>query len=78
MRSIQDDLIMLNFIETFLLQLDSGVQPSLHPNYHHKMVHTKFDLKINFPHLTNESYGITDKGTLNLLENLNNDKNKNT
>ena len=42
------------------------------------MVHTKFDLKINFPHLTNKSYGITDKGTLNLLENLNNDKNKNT
>ena len=49
MRSIQDDLVMLSFVETLLLLVDSGVHPSLHPNCHHKMVHTKFNLKINFP-----------------------------
>ena len=49
MRSIQDDLVMLSFVETLLLLVDSGVHPSLHQNCHHKMVHTKFNLKINFP-----------------------------
>ena len=50
------------------LVVDSGVHPSLHPNCYHQIVYGKFNLKINFPHLTNEKYGITDKGTLNLLE----------
>ena len=29
--------------------MDSGVHPSLHPNCHHQIVYSKFNLKINFP-----------------------------
>ena len=31
------------------LIVDSGVHPSLHPNCHHQVVYTKFDLEIHFP-----------------------------
>ena len=50
------------------LVVDSSVHPSLHPNCHHQIAYAKFNLKIHFPHLTNEKYGITVKGTLNFLE----------
>ena len=29
--------------------MDSGVHPSLHPNWHHQMIYAKFDLKIFYP-----------------------------
>ena len=29
--------------------MDSGVHPSLHPNCHHQIVYSKFNLKIHFP-----------------------------
>ena len=31
------------------LVVNSGVHPSLHPNCHHQIVYTKYDLKIHFP-----------------------------
>ena len=48
--------------------VDSDVHLFLHPSGHHQIVYAKFNLKIHFPGLKNEEYGITDKGTLNLLE----------
>ena len=29
--------------------MDSGVHPSLHPNYHNQIVYAKFNLEIHFP-----------------------------
>ena len=31
------------------LVMESGVQPSLHPNFHHQLVFAKFDLSIYYP-----------------------------
>ena len=58
----------LIFISQPNLVVDSGVHPSLHPNCHHQIVYAKLKLKIHFPHLTNEKYGIMEEGTLNLSE----------
>ena len=60
--------IDLIFTSQINLIVDSGVHPSLHPNCHHQIVYAKLNLKIHFPHLTNEKYGIMEEGTLNLSE----------
>ena len=31
--------------------IDSGMHPSLHPNYHHQIVFSKLNLKIEYPPL---------------------------
>ena len=31
------------------LSVNSGVHATLHPNYHHQIVHTKFNLNISYP-----------------------------
>ena len=40
------DLIFLSQPNLFI---ESGVHPSLHPNYHHQIVYAKFNLLIHFP-----------------------------
>ena len=64
--------IDLIFISQPNLVVDSDVHPSLHPNHYHQVVYAKCNwCKMNFnsfsPTNLNEKYGITDKGTLNLL-----------
>ena len=38
--------IHLIFTDQPSLIIDSGTHPSLHPNCHHKIIHSKIDLKI--------------------------------
>ena len=52
------------------LVVDSGIHPFSHPNCHDQIVYVKFNLKIHFPLLTYEKYGIMGKGTLSLLEEM--------
>ena len=42
-----------DFIFTFYpkLVMESGLQPLLHPNYHHQIIYAKFKLKIYYPTL---------------------------
>ena len=40
------------------LVVDSGVHPSLHPNWHHQTVYTKFNLKIRFPSLRTKNIAL--------------------
>ena len=37
------------FNSQIILVMHSGVDPSLHPNYHHQVVSLKFNLKIYYP-----------------------------
>ena len=48
------------------LVVDSGVLPSLHPNAIIKVFMQNLTWKFIFPQITNEKYGITDKGTTEL------------
>ena len=43
--------IDLIFTDQPNLSLNSGVHASLHPNCHHQIVHTKFNLNISYPRL---------------------------
>ena len=41
--------IDLTFTSQINLVMESGVQPSLHPNFHHQLVFAKFNLSIYYP-----------------------------
>ena len=45
-QKLESDLV---FTSQRTLIIKSGVRSSLHPNYHHKIVHVKFNLKIFHP-----------------------------
>ena len=39
------------------LSVESGTQPSLHPNCHHQIIYAKFNLEVLYPHLTLARFG---------------------
>ena len=41
--------IELTFTSQLNMEIDSGVQASLHANCHHQIIYAKFDLKIIYP-----------------------------
>ena len=40
------------------LSVNSGVHASLHPNCHHQIIHSSFNLNISYPHHIKDLYGI--------------------
>ena len=48
-QTISSSCIDLVFTDQPNLSLNSGVHASLHPNCHHQIVHTKFNLNISYP-----------------------------
>ena len=49
LRDSSSSCIDLIFTSQPNLFMESGVQPSLHPNYHHQLVFAKFDSSIYYP-----------------------------
>ena len=48
----------LVFTDQLNLSVNSGVYAFLHPNCHHQIVHTEFNLNISYPHHISVLYGI--------------------
>ena len=48
----------LVFTDQLNLSVNSGVYAFLHPNCHHQIVHTEFNLNICYPHHISVLYGI--------------------
>ena len=65
--------IDLIFTDQLILSLNSGVHASLHPNCHHQVVHTSFNLNISYlpplSHHISVLYGITKREILKKIEN---------
>ena len=43
------------------LSVNSGAHASLHPNFHHQIIHYSFNLNISYPHHINDLYGVIKK-----------------
>ena len=50
------------------LSVNSGVHASLHPNCHHQIIHSSFNLNISYPHHIKDLYGIIKRLIQNIFK----------